>query len=151
MQKILTITKWALMAISVALFVAFFMNVVPMSSMSDQIESGTTASFLNWAYILLGLCALAAIVFPVLDFVKSTASNPGSAIKTVVILVVIAAIFGISFALSSGDINSIAPTLVESDESTRLWSGAGLNALYFALGITVLSVLFTEIYARIKK
>ena len=136
MQKILTITKWALMAISVALFVAFFMNVVPMSSMSDQIESGTTASFLNWAYILLGLCALAAIVFPVLDFIKSTASNPGSAIKTVVILVVIAAIFGI---------------LVESDESTRLWSGAGLNALYFALGITVLSVLFTEIYARIKK
>ncbi|MBQ9213425.1 MAG: hypothetical protein IJ150_05750 [Bacteroidales bacterium] len=147
MQKILTFAKWALMAVSVIFFVAFFLNVVPLTDMQAQIESGTTNAFLGWALVLLCICAVAALFFPILSMIL----NPKSAIKTIVALVVVAIIFGISFAMSSGAEDSMAHTLVESTESERLWSGAGLNALYITLALTVISVIATEIYAKIKK
>jgi hypothetical protein len=146
MQKILTIAKWALMLISVILFAMFFMEVVPLSDMSSQIENGTTNMFLGWALVLLILCAVAAIAFPVLGMVM----NPKSAIKTIVALAVIGIILGIACAMSSGSLDSMAQTLVESTEGERYWSGAGLNALYIVLGMTVLSVIATEVYAKIK-
>jgi hypothetical protein len=146
MQKILTIAKWALMLISVILFAMFFMEVVPLSDMSSQIENGTTNMFLGWALVLLILCAVAAIAFPVFGMVM----NPKSAIKTIVALAVIGIILGIACAMSSGSLDSMAQTLVESTEGERYWSGAGLNALYIVLGMTVLSVIATEVYAKIK-
>ncbi|MBQ3655378.1 MAG: hypothetical protein II956_00845 [Bacteroidales bacterium] len=147
MQKILTIAKWALMLVSVILFALFFLNVVPLSDMTSQIENGTTNMFLGWALVLLGVCAVAAIAFPVVNMI----ANPKSAIKTIIALAVVAVIFGISYAMSSGALDSMAPTLVESDESTRLWSGAGLNALYITLSLTILAVIASEVYAKIKK
>lgn len=147
MHKILTIAKWALMLISVVLFALFFTNVVPLSDMQSQIENGTTNMFLGWALVLLCVCAVAAVAFPVVNMV----ANPKSAVKTIIALVVVAVIFGISYAMSSGALDSMAPTLVESDESTRLWSGAGLNALYITLTLTIVAVIASEIYAKIKK
>ncbi|MBQ5451932.1 MAG: hypothetical protein IIU03_05260 [Bacteroidales bacterium] len=147
MHKILTIAKWALMLISVVLFALFFTNVVPLSDMQSQIENGTTNMFLGWALVLLCVCAVAAVAFPVVNMV----ANPKSAVKTIIALVVVAVIFGISYAMSSGALDSMAPTLVESDESTRLWSGAGLNALYITLTLTIVAVIASEVYAKIKK
>jgi len=147
MHKILTIAKWALMLISVVLFALFFTNVVPLSDMQSQIENGTTNMFLGWALVLLIVCAVAAVAFPIVNMI----ANPKSAIKTIIALVVVAVIFGISYATSSGALDSMAPTLVESDEATRLWSGAGLNALYITLTLTILAVIASEIYAKIKK
>ena len=147
MHKILTIAKWALMLISVVLFALFFTNVVPLSDMQSQIENGTTNMFLGWALVLLIVCAVAAVAFPVVNMI----ANPKSAIKTIIALVVVAVIFGISYAMSSGALDSMAPTLVESDESTRLWSGAGLNALYITLTLTIVAVIASEVYAKIKK
>lgn len=147
MHKILTIAKWALMLISVVLFALFFTNVVPLSDMQSQIENGTTNMFLGWALVLLCVCAAAAVAFPVVNMV----ANPKSAIKTIIALAVVAVIFGISYAMSSGALDSMAPTLVESDESTRLWSGAGLNALYITLTLTIVAVIASEVYAKIKK
>ncbi|MBR4678117.1 MAG: hypothetical protein IKO99_08945 [Bacteroidales bacterium] len=147
MHKILTIAKWALMLISVVLFALFFTNVVPLSDMQSQIENGTTNMFLGWALVLLCVCAVAAVAFPVVNMV----ANPKSAIKTIIALAVVAVIFGISYAMSSGALDSMAPTLVESDESTRLWSGAGLNALYITLTLTIVAVIASEVYAKIKK
>lgn len=147
MHKILTIAKWALMLISVVLFALFFTNVVPLSDMQSQIENGTTNMFLGWALVLLIVCAVTAVAFPVVNMI----ANPKSAIKTIIALAVVAVIFGISYAMSSGALDSMAPTLVESDESTRLWSGAGLNALYITLTLTILAVIASEVYAKIKK
>jgi len=147
MHKILTIAKWALMLISVVLFALFFTNVVPLSDMQSQIENGTTNMFLGWALVLLCVCAVAAVAFPVVNMV----ANPKSAVKTIIALAVVAVIFGISYAMSSGALDSMAPTLVESDESTRLWSGAGLNALYITLTLTIVAVIASEVYAKIKK
>ena len=151
MQKILKIAKWVLMLVSVIFFVVFMLKVVPMSETSDQIASGITNGFLGWALVLLVVCALAALVFPIKDFVVNAISNPKSVLKTIIALGVILIIFVISYSLSSGALDSIAPTLVESDESSRFWSGAGLNALYIILGLTVVSVIGTEIYAKLKK
>lgn len=147
MHKILTIAKWALMLISVVLFALFFTNVVPLSDMQSQIENGTTNMFLGWALVLLIVCAVTAVAFPVVNMI----ANPKSAIKTIIALAVVAVIFGISYAMSSGALDSMAPTLVESDESTRLWSGAGLNALYITLTLTIVAVIASEVYAKIKK
>jgi hypothetical protein len=115
--------------------------------MQSQIENGTTNMFLGWALVLLCVCAVAAVAFPVVNMV----ANPKSAVKTIIALVVVAVIFGISYATSSGALDSMAPTLVESDEATRLWSGAGLNALYITLTLTILAVIASEVYAKIKK
>jgi cytosine/uracil/thiamine/allantoin permease len=151
MQKILTIAKWVLMAVSVFLFIIFFLKVVPLSDMGEQITSGVTDGFLGWALALLVVCAVAALAFPIKDFIVKAVSNPKSVLKTIIALGVILIIFFISYAMSSGAADSMAPTLVESDEGTRFWSGTGLNALYIVLGLTVLSVIGTEIYAKLKK
>lgn len=145
LQKILSYLLIVLFVITAIIVVMFYTQVVPLGNEADQIANGTTDLTLNWAVVLFGVCAVAAIAFPVYEFVKQLIDNPKSAIKTIVMIVAVAVVCIIAYALASGSMDSITPTLVETDEPTLKWSGAGLNALYITLGISIIAVIYAEV------
>ncbi|MBQ1697072.1 MAG: hypothetical protein II075_04235 [Bacteroidales bacterium] len=145
LRKILGILTIVLFVVTAIIVVMFYTQVVPLSGMTEQMEHGVTDTFIGWAYVLFGLCAVLAILFPVWEFVKQLLDNPKSAIKTLVTIAVIVLICVIAYAIADGSMNSISSTLVETNETELKWSGAGLNALYITLGLSLLAVIYAEV------
>ncbi|MCQ2252263.1 MAG: hypothetical protein MJZ61_02305 [Bacteroidales bacterium] len=145
MQKILSLLLIVLFVITAALVVMFYTQVVPLADVTEQIEHGITNLTLNWAYALFGVCAIAAVAFPVYEFVMQLIDKPSSAMKTIIMIVAAALVCIIAYSIASGSMDSINPTLVETDEPTLKWSGAGLNALYITLGISIIAVIYAEV------
>jgi phosphoglycerol transferase MdoB-like AlkP superfamily enzyme len=145
LRKILSILLVVLFVVSAVILVMFYANVVPLGSETEQMQHGVTDTFLGWGVLLFIVCAVAAVAFPVIEFVKQSIDNPKSSIKTLVIAVVIAVICVIAYSMSSGAMDSITPTLVATDEDTLKWSGAGLNTLYIALGLSIIAVIYAEV------
>lgn len=150
LRKILGILTIVLFLVSAVIVVMFYMNVVPLSNPEEQMEHGVTDTFIWWAYILFGICAvLAFLVFPLWGFVQQIIDNPKSVVKTVVIIAAVALVCIIAYALADGSFSSITNTLVETNETELKWSGAGLNALYISLGIAVLAVIYAEVAKKL--
>lgn len=146
LRKILSILTIVLFLVSAVIVVMFYLNVVPLSNPEEQMAHGVTDTFIGWAYILFGICAvLAFLVFPLWGFVQQIIDNPKSVVKTVIIVAVVALVCIIAYALADGSFNSITDTLVETNETELKWSGAGLNALYISLGIAILAVIYAEV------
>ena len=146
LRKILGILTIVLFLVSAVIVVMFYLYVVPLSNPEEQMEHGVTDTFIWWAYILFGICAvLAFLVFPLWGFVQQIIDNPKSVVKTVVIIAAVALVCIIAYAMADGSFSSITNTLVETNETELKWSGAGLNALYISLGIAVLAVIYAEV------
>lgn len=150
LRKILGILTIVLFLVSAIIVVMFYLSVVPLSSPEEQMEHGVTDTFIWWAYILFGICAvLAFLVFPLWGFVQQIIDNPKSVVKTVVIIAAVALVCIIAYAIADGSFSSITNTLVETNETELKWSGAGLNALYISLGIAVLAVIYAEVAKKL--
>jgi len=150
LRKILGILTIVLFLVSAVIVVMFYLNVVPLSNPEEQMEHGVTDTFIWWAYILFGICAvLAFLVFPLWGFVQQIIDNPKSVVKTVVIIAAVALVCIIAYAMADGSFSSITNTLVETNETELKWSGAGLNALYISLGIAVLAVIYAEVAKKL--
>jgi hypothetical protein len=150
LRKILGILTIVLFLVSAVIVVMFYLNVVPLSNPEEQMEHGVTDTFIWWAYILFGICAvLAFLVFPLWGFVQQIIDNPKSVVKTVIIIAAVALVCIIAYALADGSFSSITNTLVETNETELKWSGAGLNALYISLGIAVLAVIYAEVAKKL--
>lgn len=85
-------------------------------------------------YILIVLCALAAIIMPLIQ----SFGDPKSLVKSGIGLGVVAAVFLIGFALSDGSAEG-------ATESTSKLVGAGIISMYIFILIAVAGILFTEI------
>ena len=150
LRKILGLLTIVLFLVSAVIVVMFYLNVVPLSNPEEQMEHGVTDTFIWWAYILFGICAvLAFLVFPLWGFVQQIIDNPKSVVKTVVIIAAVALVCIIAYAMADGSFSSITNTLVETNETELKWSGAGLNALYISLGIAVLAVIYAEVAKKL--
>ncbi len=148
-EKVLSILLVVLFVISAVLLVAFFTSVVPLEE-SAQMESGITSTFLNWAYFLAIVCAIAAVLFPLLEFVRNLIDDPKSAIKPLAIIACLAIILGISYGIASGDLSSITHTSVPTTEGELKWSGTGLNVTYILLGLNILAIIYLEVSKKLK-
>ncbi len=135
----------ALFAITAVLVVMFYAQVVPLPTEASQMEHGVTEVILDWAYALFIVCALAAIVFPVIEFVKQLIEKPKSAMTTIIMIVAVIVVIFIAYAISSDSIDSITETLVETNATELKWSDCGLYTLYISLGISILAVIYAEV------
>lgn len=98
---------------------------------------------LTWGYILILITALIALVFPAIYMF----TNPTNMVKTLIILVVIAVLIGIAYLLSS-DTPLVMPGYTGTDNTNPVVLrrvDTGLIFMYFALGLAVLSILYSEI------
>ena len=103
---------------------------------------------LIWAYILLILTGISAVVFPLLH----VANNPKALIRLVVVLVGAAAIIGISYLLASDTPINIIGYSGESnrDPATLKMVDTTLFVTYMLFGLALLSILYS-IVSRVFK
>lgn len=91
------------------------------------------------SYVLIVLCALAAIVIPLIQ----SFSDPKSLVKSGIGLGVVLVVFLIGYLLADG----------ESDvttESTARLVGAGIISMYIFILIAIVGIIYTEISKIIK-
>ena len=128
-NKIFSIILYALLGISALLSVLFFLDVV------------SEGMLINWCYILLGLAAVSAIIFPVITM----AQNPKNAKNALIGIVGLAVVFAIGYAMAGNEEVFDASAKLLADESTSQLSEAGLNAFYI-LGLGAIGVIiFSEV------
>ncbi len=128
-NKLFSIILYALLGISALLSVLFFLDVV------------SEGMLINWCYILLGIAAVSAIIFPVITM----AQNPKNAKNALIGIVGLAVVFAIGYAMAGNEEVFDASAKLLADESTSQLSEAGLNAFYI-LGVGAIGVIiFSEV------
>jgi len=146
-QKIGQIFYWFILAVSVVLIIAFYVNngnVNPDDPFSKQMtDLGPVLNYyVIWAYVLVGLALFFSVVFPLASMV----SNPKSGLKTLASLAVVALLLFVGYQLADDTILEL-PGYTGSDNipETLKLTGMGIYMMYFMLGGALLAMAFSAI------
>lgn len=143
MQRVLSIFLYLLIGVSAILIAIFYFGPDVEGTTGTNLEEPKITNFiLQWAYILLGLGALLAIIFPVGYMVV----NPKNAFKALVALVIVGVVVLAGYLLASDEILQMASYQgTDNNPVTLKWSGTGLLTMYILLGLAILSIIYSEI------
>ena len=134
LTKTLSLVLYVLLGISVLLSVLFFAEMISESSL------------IIWAYILVVIATLAAVLFPVVYLVQNLNKAKTALLSLAGLLVVI----GISYLLASGEVlHSYEKYGI--DEAVSKNVGTGLIAMYLLGFGSIGSILFFGVYGIFKK
>lgn len=111
--------------------------------MFDIISEGL---LINWCYVLLGIAAVSAIIFPLINMVQ----NPKKAKNALIGVVGLLIICGISYALSGSEIHMDVDGVELADAATSQKSEAGLIAFYILAVVAIGSIIFAEVSKMFK-
>lgn len=142
-SKIISIVLWVLMGISIILLVLFYFGkVVPGTEDTNLHEPVITQTFLVWAYILGGITAGLALIFPIINVIL----NPKSAKKGLFVILGVVVLIFIAYSLASDHVLNI-PGYDGKDNVTKTlkFTGTGLITMYILAGLAVLSIIYSEI------
>jgi hypothetical protein len=95
-------------------------------------------------YVLLAIAVIAAIVFPMINAIKT----PGALLRSLAGVGALLALFGISYALSDNNLSQKAAAVV-GPNTGRLIS-AGLILFYITLFLSIAAVIYSEISKALK-
>lgn len=142
-SRIASITLYSLMAISLVLILWFYFGGYVEGTEGTNIEEPIiTDKIILWAYILFFIAAVIALIFPLFYVIL----NPRSALRTVIILGIIAVLVFISYQLASDEILSLQQyTGPDNVPGTLKRVGTGIILTYILAGLAVLGILVTEI------
>jgi hypothetical protein len=142
LTKIITISLYVLMGVSVALMLFFYFGAdVPGTADTPMREPVVTETILIWAYVLVGLAIFSAVVFPAIRMIM----NPRNAKKTLIGLAGVAVIVFIAWQFSSDEVLPLATQHPDNVPHVLKMAGAQLGTMYILLIIAVLSIFYTEI------
>jgi hypothetical protein len=96
-------------------------------------------------YVLLVVAILAAMVFPIINGIKSPKGLKGTLIGLGFLLV----IFVISYAVSGSDVSSKQMSM-GVDETEMKLIGAGIVMFYITLLLSIVGLIYSEISKAIK-
>jgi hypothetical protein len=142
-HRIASIVLWILLALSVVLVgIFYFGNFVPGTEGTPMEEPLITNKILLWAFILLILAFIVALVFPLIYLIL----NPKNAIRPLIILAVIGVFVVISYFLASDEILNM-PAYNGPDNVGPVLKKAGTGLiLTYVLAIGALAaILYNEI------
>lgn len=94
---------YVLMALSAVVLILFYFvgfDNTTMIASGPATDPAHTETLLLWMYILTALCVLCMALFSVFQFFASLKTNPKAALKGIVSLVLLAALFGGAYALA---------------------------------------------------
>jgi NADH:ubiquinone oxidoreductase subunit 6 (subunit J) len=97
------------------------------------------------SYILIFLCAVAAIVLPLIQ----SAGDPKSLIKSGLGVVAILIVFGIAYALSGNEVTDQYRQFGVLEGGSKL-IGGGLITVYLLFFIALAAIVYTEVMSIIK-
>jgi len=157
MNKAIKIIGLTLILASFALLIAFFASL---SQGSESIVSAAgedmhvpilTDTILYWTYILFVLAIVVTLAFAFYKFIKSFISNPGSALKSLIPIILFAGIFVVSYLLGSSEKISIIG--YEGNQNEGVWvklTEMFLYTTYSLMVILVVTIFGARIYTNLK-
>jgi len=101
--------------------------------------------FLYLGYIMIVVAAISVVLFSVMNLV----TNPKSLVRAGASIVGIAVLFLIAYALSGNEVTT-EYAKYNIDPDTSKFVGGSLIMAYLLLGITVLSLFYTEVVKIVK-
>ncbi len=141
-QKIVTISLYVLMGISIVLMLIFYFGTdVPGTADTPMREPVVTETILIWAYVLVGLALISAIIFPAIRMI----TNPKNAKKTLIGLVGVAVIVFIAWQFSSDEVLPLTTEHPDNVPHILKMAGTQLGTMYILLALAILSIFYTEI------
>ena len=135
-SKIISIILYVLLGISTLLGILFYIKII-----DEEL-------FLIWMYILAGIAAVSAIVFPVIFLVK----YPKNAKKSLTGIIAIVVIIGIAYFIASDEILTLPGyTGLDNVPPMLKFAGTILFTMYILAIAAVASILYVEIAKYFKK
>lgn len=125
MEKILNISKIAIIAISILMVLLF-------STGSIQLEG-----LIVFAEILIGLLVVGTIAVSAFNIIE----NPKSGIKFIIGLVVIVLCYAIGLSMSSDSIDPATQMVIEGSKETE----AGIRALWMMVVLSIGAIIFSSV------
>lgn len=93
------------------------------------------------SYVLIGICIVGILAFSIVNIMK----NPANAKSALVGLIGLIVIFGLTYALSTGeDANTIFADKGVTEETSRI-VGMGLTSFYVLAALAIISILYVEV------
>lgn len=157
MLKTIKIIGLTLLVVSFLLLIAFFATL---GQGTESIASAAgeaihvpllTDTILYWSYILFGVAILVTVLMAIIQFVKSMKLNPGAALKSLIPIVIFAAIFVVSYLLGSSEKMSIIG--YEGTQNEGVWAQITdmfLYTSYTLMVVLVLTIFGARIYTSLK-
>jgi hypothetical protein len=131
------IVKIVLLVIGLAGLICWFMLPGREVPATEAIDNGAMNTMFLLTYLLLAIAVIVSLLFTL----KNLFSNPASLKKTLYIIVGLAVVVGISYAISSGtDVADEYKAM--SDEATIKKIGMGLNVFFILTVVAVGSMLW---------
>ncbi|MCK9347246.1 MAG: hypothetical protein M0P40_09135 [Bacteroidales bacterium] len=140
MKKISKITVWVLFAISIILTVLYMINIK-----GDNLDAWTY-TYLNWAYVMIGLSVLLIILLPILTFRQRTVR-----VKSLLMVLVIAIVLvGGSYLLAPGTPVTMATGEVKEGSVVKITDTA-LYMTYILIAFSAIAIIGGSVYNALKK
>lgn len=133
-NKIFKIVFMALLGVSALLSILFMAGVV------------SEGLLINFCYLLMGVAAVSAIVFSVLNMVK----NPKKAKNALIGIVALLVICGLGYAMGGSEIYTDIDGKELADAATSKKSEGGLIAFYILAFLAIGSIVFAEVSKMFK-
>ncbi len=154
-QKLISISLYLILAVTVVILGLFYYSATGVTLGKDSplalriAEYGSSIDlFIIWAYVLIGVAALFAIVPSIIQMI----TQPKNTVKSIISLVVIAVIVLIAYVLSDGTPFTTGqggqlPGYTGNDNVPDMLKFADtmLFTMYFLLAGAVLSIIYAEV------
>tara|TARA_B100000809_G_scaffold251793_1_gene285717 strand:+ start:878 stop:1291 length:414 start_codon:yes stop_codon:yes gene_type:complete len=101
---------------------------------------------ITWCYVLLGIAAITALVFPLITMV----TNPKGAKNALIGVVGLVVICAIGFAMAGNEVHIDYEGKLLADEGTSQLSEAALIAFYILGAGAIGSIIFAEVSKMLK-
>ena len=104
-----------------------------------------------WTYVLFAAAIVVALAAAVYKFIKASVSNPKSALRAIIPVLLFAGIFIISFFMGSGERIDIIG--YEGTQNEGIWAQVTdmfIYTTYILLVLVILSIIGSKIYTALK-
>jgi hypothetical protein len=143
MQRVVTIFYYFMMAASAVIFLLYYVGpTVPGTEGTSLAEPVVTALSLKYAFVVLVLAILLAIIFPVINAIR----DPRNVGRSLLVFGASVVVIGGCFYFASGEILNI-PGYSGSDNVpfTLKLVDTGLFAMYLTFVAALLSIVYAEV------
>lgn len=139
-NKISTYVFYVLMALSAAVLLLFYLvgydNMTQVSG-NMYTDPQNLDALMFWMYALLAMSVICVLIFTLVQFIAKLRSEPKSALKSIGVLVLFAAMFGVAYALADGSAMVINGTVFEETDKIIL-TDVFIYVQYVLITVTVL-------------
>lgn len=135
------------MAISVILLVMFYKATsdIPVDTDFDtqiSLYGGILDMFIGWAYVLMGIATVAALLFPLIRMF----TRPKEAVKSLLSFAVVAVVVFVAYTLADDKVlNLVGYEGADNVPGTLKFAGTMLWSAYLLLFGVIASILYVEI------